>query len=87
MRCCFLFGRDGKVSMNEYIAFMISRETENVHSAKEVVDAFQAITEGGAKPYVTEEELYQASGLFKMLLFFLSCLLSLFQSLAPHMVF
>eukprot|EP00794_Sanderia_malayensis_P015984 gene15984-17594_t len=51
---------DGKVSMNEYIAFMISRETENVHSAKEVVDAFQAITEGGAKAYVTEEELYQA---------------------------
>ncbi|XP_065068119.1 spectrin alpha chain, non-erythrocytic 1-like [Rhopilema esculentum] len=51
---------DGKVSMNEYIAFMISRETENVHSAKEVVDAFKAITEGGAKPYVTEEELYQA---------------------------
>ena len=45
--------------MNEYIAFMISRETENVHSAKEVVDAFKAITEGGAKPYVTEEELYQ----------------------------
>lgn len=47
--------------MNEYIAFMISRETENVHSAKEVVDAFKAITEGGAKPFVTEEELYQVS--------------------------
>eukprot|EP00794_Sanderia_malayensis_P004599 gene4599-5202_t len=26
----------------------------------EVVDAFQAITEGGAKAHVTEEELYQA---------------------------
>ena len=45
--------------MNEYIAFMISRETENVHSAKEVVDAFKAITEGGSKPFVTEDELYQ----------------------------
>ena len=60
---CFIVAKfvfsDGRVSMNEYIAFMISRETENVHSAKEVVDAFKAITEGGAKPYVTEEELYQ----------------------------
>ena len=50
--------------MNEYIAFMISRETENVHSAKEVEDAFRAITEGGAKPFVTEEELYQVFRIF-----------------------
>ncbi len=47
--------------MNEYIAFMISRETENVHSAKEVEDAFRAVTEGGSKPYVTEDELYQVN--------------------------
>ena len=50
---------DGVVSMNEYMAFMISRETENVHSAKDVEEAFCAITDGGSKPYVTEEELHQ----------------------------
>ena len=40
---------------------MISRETENVDSAQEVEEAFQAITAGGDRPYVTEAELYQAS--------------------------
>ena len=50
---------DGVVSCNEYMAFMISRETENVRSASEVEDAFRAITEGGKQLYVTEEELYQ----------------------------
>ena len=50
---------DGVVSLNEYMAFMISRETENVRSANEVEEAFRAITEGGKMPYVTEEELYQ----------------------------
>ena len=45
--------------MNEYTSFMISRETENVRSAKEVEDAFRAITDGGKQVYVTEEELYQ----------------------------
>jgi len=39
---------------------MISRETENVDSAQEVEEAFQAIT-AGDRPYVTEAELYQAS--------------------------
>jgi len=51
---------DGVVSLNEYTAFMISRETENVRSAKEVEDAFRAITENGKQPYVTEEDLIQA---------------------------
>ncbi|XP_057290447.1 spectrin alpha chain, non-erythrocytic 1-like isoform X2 [Hydractinia symbiolongicarpus] len=51
---------DGVVSLNEYMAFMISRETENVRSASEVEEAFRAITDGGKMPYVTEEELYQA---------------------------
>ncbi|XP_065647133.1 spectrin alpha chain, non-erythrocytic 1 isoform X2 [Hydra vulgaris] len=51
---------DGVVSLNEYIAFMISRETENVKSAKEVDEAFRAITDGGKQIYVTEQELYQA---------------------------
>ena len=39
--------------------FMISRETENVHSSKDVEDAFRALTEGSDKEYVTEQELYQ----------------------------
>ena len=41
------------------MTFMISRETENVDSAQEVEEAFQAITAGGERPYVTKEELYQ----------------------------
>lgn len=45
------------------MAFMISRETENVRSAKEVEDAFRAITDGGKQPFVTEEELYQVDAL------------------------
>ena len=41
------------------MSFMISRETENVGSMTEVESAFQAITSGGDKPFVTEEELLQ----------------------------
>lgn len=50
---------DGVVSMGEYMAFMISRETENVGSSQEVINAFKALTEGGKRLYVTEAELYQ----------------------------
>merc|ERR1719318_1541648 len=49
--------RDGFVSLQEYIAFMISRETENVQSAKDVEAAFRALTSGD-KPYITANELY-----------------------------
>ena len=41
------------------MSFMISRETENVGSSQEVINAFKALTEGGKRPYVTEAELYQ----------------------------
>ena len=41
------------------MAFMISRETENVHSSKDVEDAFKALTDGADKDFVTEQELYQ----------------------------
>lgn len=41
------------------MSFMISRETENVGSLTEVESAFQAITSGGDKPFVTQEELMQ----------------------------
>lgn len=49
--------RDGYVSLQEYMAFMISRETENVRSSEEIENAFRAITSGD-RPYVTAEELY-----------------------------
>lgn len=51
--------RTGQISAQEFMTFMISRETENVDSAQEVEEAFQAITAGGERPYVTKEELYQ----------------------------
>lgn len=49
--------RDGFVSLQEYMAFMISRETENVQSSYEVEQAFRALTSGD-KPYITAQELY-----------------------------
>lgn len=51
-------GRDGNVSLQEYMAFMISRETENVKSSEEIESAFRALSTEN-KPYVTKEELYQ----------------------------
>ena len=50
--------RDGFVSLQEYMAFMISKETENVHSSEEIENAFRAIA-ASDRPYVTKEELYQ----------------------------
>ncbi|XP_075691230.1 spectrin alpha chain, non-erythrocytic 1 isoform X3 [Rhinoderma darwinii] len=50
--------RDGHVSLQEYMAFMISRETENVKSSEEIESAFRALSTQ-QKPYVTKEELYQ----------------------------
>ena len=55
--CCLI--RTGYVSLEDYMTFVIGHETENVESDKEVEGAFQAITSGGDKPYVTKEELYQ----------------------------
>ncbi|KAJ8384905.1 hypothetical protein AAFF_G00197130 [Aldrovandia affinis] len=50
--------RDGQVPLQEYMAFMISRETENVKSSEEIESAFRALSAQN-KPYVTKEELYQ----------------------------
>ena len=55
-----IFSRDGQVSLQEYMAFMISRETENVQSSSEVMEAFRALTSGD-KPYITAQELYAVS--------------------------
>jgi len=49
--------RDGYVSLQEYMGFMISRETENVQSSSDVEAAFRALT-SGEKPYITAQELY-----------------------------
>jgi len=54
---CF---RDGVVSLQEYMAFMISRETENVGGVQDVEAAFRALTSGD-KPYITAQELYAVS--------------------------
>ena len=51
--------RNGYISLEDYMSFMISRETENVESIAEVESAFQAITAGGDRPHVTKEELFQ----------------------------
>ncbi|CAH0405710.1 unnamed protein product [Chilo suppressalis] len=50
--------RDGQVSLQEYMAFMISKETENVHSSEEIENAFRAITAHQDRAYVTKDELY-----------------------------
>merc|ERR1711971_411423 len=49
--------RDGFVTLQEYMAFMFSKETENVQSSEEIENAFRAIT-AQEREYVTQEELY-----------------------------
>lgn len=61
--------RDGYVSLQEYMAFMISKETENVQSSEEIEKAFRAIT-AGDRPYVTKEELYAVSYILFMYLLY-----------------
>jgi len=48
--------RDGFVSLQDYMAYMISKETENVQSSEEIETAFRAIT--SEREFVTREELY-----------------------------
>lgn len=49
--------RDGFVTLQEFISFMISRETENISSSDEFEHAFRLIAEQD-RPYVTTKELY-----------------------------
>ncbi|XP_053376626.1 spectrin alpha chain-like [Mercenaria mercenaria] len=46
--------RDRHVSLQEYMAFMISRETENVQSSLEVDQVFRALT-SAEKPFITSK--------------------------------
>jgi spectrin alpha len=49
--------RDGFVSVQDYMAFLISYETENVQSITEIEQAFRALTHDGEKPYITRQEI------------------------------
>ena len=49
--------RDGFVNLQDYMAFMISRETDNISSVEDVINAFKALTENSERPYITREEL------------------------------
>jgi len=60
--------RDGYVSLQEYMAFMISRETENVTTSEEIENAFRAIA-ANERAYVTADDLYSVSLLSCCLLF------------------
>lgn len=72
--------RDGYVSLQEYMAFMISKETENVQSSEEIENAFRAIT-AGDRPYVTKEELYAVSIIFPNKNFLILILVFVYRTL------
>merc|ERR1719210_2049363 len=48
--------RTESISLQDYMAYMISKETENVQSSEEIENAFRAITQ--EREYVTRKELY-----------------------------
>lgn len=52
--------RDGLISLQEFMAFMISRETENVQSRDEVEEAFRTLVKDG-REYITKDQLYAVS--------------------------
>ena len=45
------------MTLQEYMAFMISKETENIQSSEEIESAFRALSKE-FRPFVTAEELY-----------------------------
>jgi Ca2+-binding EF-hand superfamily protein len=51
---------DGYVTLQEYMGFMINKETENVRSSEDIEMAFRALSKE-LRPYVTAEELYAVS--------------------------
>ena len=57
--------RDAFVSLQDYMAFMISRETDNISSVDDVINAFKALTENSERPYITREELRSVSYSFR----------------------
>ncbi len=53
---CIIYS-DGYVTLQEYMAFMISKETDNIQTLEEIEKAFRALSKE-FRPYVTAEELY-----------------------------
>ncbi|XP_075238969.1 spectrin alpha chain-like isoform X4 [Convolutriloba macropyga] len=51
--------RDGFVTLQEYMQFMISRETENVQSKGDIEEAFRTLSPDG-NPYITHQEITQS---------------------------
>lgn len=51
--------RSGYVEMQEFINYMIAKETENVSSRLDVEEAFKALCREG-RPYITRDELYSS---------------------------
>ena len=51
---------DGFVTLQEYMQFMISRETENVQSRADIEEAFRTLSPDG-NPYITKQEITQVS--------------------------
>lgn len=51
--------RSGHVYLMDFIAMMISKETDNISSMDEIINAFRAITND--RPYITIEELNAVS--------------------------
>jgi spectrin alpha len=49
--------RDGFVNLQDYMSFMISKETDNISSVSDVINAFRALTENGERSYITREEI------------------------------
>lgn len=66
--------RVGYVGLQDYMSFLIRKETDNISSMDDVVDAFKALTENGNKPYITKKELYSVIDLISLVLssFYLS---------------
>ena len=49
--------REGYVSIQDYMSFLIDYETENVQNVTEIEAAFRALTSDGEKKYITRQEL------------------------------
>ena len=55
--------RDGFVNLQDYMSFMISKETDNISSVSDVINAFRALTENGERPYITRDEITSVSSI------------------------
>ena len=61
------------MSLQEYMAFMISRETENIQSISDIIQAFKALTQEGEKPYITSSEIYAVRSKIYLIISIMYC--------------